>query len=122
MMVRTVVTMRRRRRRRNSSDDKYSTGDNDSCYGYLSFLTAITHIMPLIIIMITRELPSGKPTITSAHNLSSNSIKISWRPPNDSTINGEFLGYQVSVSIIITLNYVSFATNYIIVDNHYFLP
>ena len=119
MMMRTVVTMRRRI----FSDDKCSTGDNDSFYGNLSSLTAITLIMPLLIlIMITRELPSGKPTITSAHNLSSNSIKISWRPPNDSTINGEFLGYQVSVSIIITFNYVIFATNYIIVDNHYFLP
>ena len=49
----------------------------------------------MVTITLLRELPSGKPTITSAHNLSSSSIKISWRPPNDSTINGEFLGYQV---------------------------
>jgi len=46
--------------------------------------------------MTLREVPSGKPTITAAHNLSASSIKISWRPPNISSINGEFLGYQVS--------------------------
>lgn len=46
--------------------------------------------------MTLREVPSGKPTITAAHNLSSSSIKMSWRAPNVSTINGEFLGYQVS--------------------------
>jgi len=46
--------------------------------------------------MTLRELPSGKPTITAAHNLSSSSIKITWRAPNASSINGEFLGYQVS--------------------------
>ena len=46
--------------------------------------------------MTLREVPSGKPTITAAHNISSNSIKLSWRPPNSSTINGEFLGYQIS--------------------------
>merc|ERR1719232_845756 len=46
--------------------------------------------------MTLREEPSGKPTITAAHNISSNSIKLSWRPPEKSSINGEFLGYQVS--------------------------
>ena len=27
---------------------------------------------------------------------SSNSIKVSWKPPDVDTINGEFLGYQIS--------------------------
>eukprot|EP00095_Tigriopus_kingsejongensis_P008769 maker-scaffold151_size306168-snap-gene-2.8 protein:Tk08769 transcript:maker-scaffold151_size306168-snap-gene-2.8-mRNA-1 annotation:"unnamed protein product" len=47
--------------------------------------------------MITlREVPSGKPTITAAHNTSSTSIQISWRPPNVKTIHGEFLGYRIA--------------------------
>lgn len=47
--------------------------------------------------MITlREVPSGKPTITSAHNTSSDSIYLAWEPPHPSTLHGEFLGYQLS--------------------------
>eukprot|EP00094_Tigriopus_californicus_P012020 TCALIF_11614-PA protein Name:"Similar to Ptp99A Tyrosine-protein phosphatase 99A (Drosophila melanogaster)" AED:0.07 eAED:0.07 QI:0/0.7/0.45/0.81/1/1/11/539/1209 len=47
--------------------------------------------------MITlREVPTGKPTITAAHNTSSTSIQISWRPPNQKTIHGEFLGYRIA--------------------------
>ena len=46
--------------------------------------------------MITlRESPSGKPTITSAHNTTSSSIYLAWEPPHPSTLHGEFLGYQV---------------------------
>ena len=41
-------------------------------------------------------VPSGKPTITAAHNTSSTSIQLIWRPPPKSSINGEFLGYQIS--------------------------
>lgn len=52
--------------------------------------------LPSYHMMTLREVPDGKPTITAAHNLSSSSIKISWRAPNTSTINGEFLGYQIS--------------------------
>ena len=40
--------------------------------------------------------PSGKPTITAAHNTSSTSIQLSWRPPPTSSLNGEFLGYRIS--------------------------
>lgn len=40
--------------------------------------------------------PSGKPTITTAHNKSSSSIHISWRPPHPDTIHGEFLGYRIT--------------------------
>lgn len=43
-----------------------------------------------------REVPSGKPTITAAHNTSSTSIQLSWRPPHPSTIHGEFLGYRIA--------------------------
>ena len=47
--------------------------------------------------MITlREVPSGKPTITSAHNTSSDSIFLAWEPPHPGTLHGEFLGYQLS--------------------------
>ena len=47
--------------------------------------------------MITlREEPSGKPTITSAHNTSSDSLFLAWEPPHPSTLHGEFLGYQLS--------------------------
>lgn len=47
--------------------------------------------------MITlREVPSGKPTITAAHNTSSSSIQLSWRPPHPSTLHGEFLGYRIA--------------------------
>ncbi len=41
-------------------------------------------------------VPSGKPTITAAHNTSSTSIQISWRPPEPSSLHGEFLGYRVA--------------------------
>ena len=47
--------------------------------------------------MITlRERPSGKPTITSAHNTTSQAIYLAWEPPHPSTLHGEFLGYQLS--------------------------
>ncbi|XP_071054817.1 putative receptor-type tyrosine-protein phosphatase mosPTP-1 isoform X3 [Onthophagus taurus] len=47
--------------------------------------------------MVTlREAPTGKPTITTAHNTSSTSLHISWRPPHRDTIHGEFLGYRIS--------------------------
>ena len=42
------------------------------------------------------SVPSGKPTITAAHNTSSTSLQLIWRPPPKSSINGEFLGYQIS--------------------------
>lgn len=41
-------------------------------------------------------VPSGKPTITAAHNTSSTSLQLIWRPPPKSSINGEFLGYQIT--------------------------
>lgn len=40
--------------------------------------------------------PIGKPTITVAHNTSSNSIYLSWRPPSADEIFGEFLGYRIT--------------------------
>ena len=47
--------------------------------------------------MITlREVPSRKPTITSAHNTSSDSIFLAWEPPHPGTLHGEFLGYKLS--------------------------
>lgn len=40
--------------------------------------------------------PIGKPTITVAHNTSSNSIYLSWKPPSADEIFGEFLGYRIT--------------------------
>ncbi|CAG2115739.1 unnamed protein product, partial [Medioppia subpectinata] len=39
--------------------------------------------------------PDGKPTVVSAGNLSSSSLRVEWLPPNRNTIHGEFLGYRV---------------------------
>ena len=47
-------------------------------------------------LFILLAVPSGKPTITAAHNTSSTSLQLIWRPPPKSSINGEFLGYQIS--------------------------
>ncbi|XP_055371784.1 protein sidekick-1-like [Condylostylus longicornis] len=47
-------------------------------------------------IVTLREAPTGKPTTTAAHNTSSSSIFISWKPPPASTILGEFLGYRIT--------------------------
>ena len=41
-------------------------------------------------------VPDGKPQVTSAHNSSYNSIYMTWKPPQRSTINGEFLGYRLA--------------------------
>ncbi|XP_046407157.1 tyrosine-protein phosphatase 99A [Ischnura elegans] len=47
--------------------------------------------------MVTlREVPDGKPLITTAHNTSASSLLISWKPPPRDTIHGEFLGYRIS--------------------------
>lgn len=42
------------------------------------------------------SVPTGKPTITTAHNTSATAIHISWRPPHKETIHGEFLGYRIA--------------------------
>lgn len=47
-------------------------------------------------IFTLREVPSGKPTITAAHNTSSTSIHMIWISPPKSSLNGEFLGYRIS--------------------------
>ena len=47
--------------------------------------------------MVTlREPPSGAPTITAAHNLTSRSLYLAWEPPHPLTVNGEFLGYRLT--------------------------
>lgn len=40
--------------------------------------------------------PTGKPVTTTAHNTSSTSIFIAWKPPPLNTIYGEFLGYRIT--------------------------
>ncbi|CAL4083881.1 unnamed protein product [Meganyctiphanes norvegica] len=48
--------------------------------------------------MVTlRELPEGKPVFTAAHNASSTSLDLQWKPPAITTIHGEFLGYKITV-------------------------
>ena len=43
-----------------------------------------------------RELPGDKPRVTSAHNISSNSVYLAWEKPNLDIVHGELLGYQLS--------------------------
>ncbi|XP_065074555.1 tyrosine-protein phosphatase 99A isoform X1 [Ochlerotatus camptorhynchus] len=43
-----------------------------------------------------REVPTGKPVTTIAHNTSATSVYISWKPPPPETILGEFLGYRIT--------------------------
>ena len=43
-----------------------------------------------------RSVPDGKPQVTSAHNSSSTSIYLNWKPPPKSSIHGEFLGYRLA--------------------------
>ncbi|XP_065074561.1 protein sidekick-1-like [Ochlerotatus camptorhynchus] len=43
-----------------------------------------------------REVPTGKPVTTIAHNTSASSLYISWKPPPPDTILGEFLGYRIT--------------------------
>lgn len=46
--------------------------------------------------MVTlREVPDGRPVITSSGNVSSTSISLTWNPPPKHTIHGEFLGYKI---------------------------
>ncbi|XP_069961785.1 tyrosine-protein phosphatase 99A isoform X2 [Bactrocera oleae] len=47
-------------------------------------------------IVTLREAPTGKPIPTTAHNTSSTSVYISWKPPPADTILGEFLGYRIT--------------------------
>ena len=42
-----------------------------------------------------REVPDGKPEITSHSNDSSTSITIHWKPPEAHQLHGEFLGYRI---------------------------
>lgn len=44
-------------------------------------------------------VPIGKPVTTIAHNTSSSSIYISWKPPPPDTILGEFLGYRITYRV-----------------------
>lgn len=36
---------------------------------------------------------------TAAHNTSSTSVRISWKPPPLDTIHGEFLGYRITYRV-----------------------
>ncbi|CAH0561936.1 unnamed protein product [Brassicogethes aeneus] len=44
----------------------------------------------------SQPMPTGKPTITTAHNTSASAIHISWRAPPSDMIHGEFLGYRIA--------------------------
>eukprot|EP00092_Neocalanus_flemingeri_P005720 GFUD01006160.1.p1 GENE.GFUD01006160.1~~GFUD01006160.1.p1 ORF type:complete len:1193 (+),score=156.97 GFUD01006160.1:67-3645(+) len=85
-----------------SAETSYNVTNLQPFSVYSFKVTAVNKIglsnqsLPSYHMMTLREVPSGKPTITAAHNLSSNSIKILWRAPNASSINGEFLGYRIS--------------------------
>lgn len=49
-----------------------------------------------LILSFHPTVPIGKPVTTIAHNTSSNSIYVSWKPPPLDTIFGEFLGYRIT--------------------------
>ncbi|XP_037070696.1 tyrosine-protein phosphatase 99A-like isoform X1 [Pollicipes pollicipes] len=52
---------------------------------------------PSYFMVTLRQLPSTRPVLVSAHNASANSIELVWRPPASlKTMNGEFLGYQLT--------------------------
>lgn len=46
-------------------------------------------------LLLPSTAPKGKPELIVAHNTSSSSIYLSWRPPAVETIFGEFLGYRI---------------------------
>ncbi|KAK3870989.1 hypothetical protein Pcinc_023822 [Petrolisthes cinctipes] len=52
---------------------------------------------PLSTIPSPTRLPEGKPIFTAAHNASSTSILLHWKPPSQSTVHGEFLGYRITL-------------------------
>ena len=41
--------------------------------------------------------PSGKPTVIKTFSPTSDSVEVVWRPPDRSEMNGEFIGYRMSV-------------------------
>ena len=67
----------------------------------------VSFINPLITPSPSLTVPSGKPTITAAHNTSSTSIRLSWRAPHPSTIHGEFLGYRIAFRFIFYMTFSS---------------
>jgi receptor-type tyrosine-protein phosphatase gamma len=52
--------------------------------------------LPSYHMMTLREAPRGKPLIVRVQNLSASSVVVSWRPPDNDTIHGEFLGYRLN--------------------------
>ncbi|XP_037086726.1 neuronal cell adhesion molecule-like [Pollicipes pollicipes] len=47
--------------------------------------------------MVThREHPSGKPTVIQTLSPGPDAIEVVWRPPDASTMNGEFIGHVIS--------------------------
>lgn len=50
----------------------------------------------VLFVFVAAAVPDGKPQVISAHNTSSTSIYLSWKPPPRSTIHGEFLGYRLA--------------------------
>ena len=94
-----------------SAASSVATGDNETVYSVTGLHPFSVYSFKVLAVngvglsqeseqsyyMITlREKPSGKPTITSAHNTTSRSLYLSWEPPHTSTLHGEFLGYQLS--------------------------
>lgn len=61
---------------------------------FVFFLIFFSSVLLLVI-----SVPTGKPVTTIAHNTSSSSIYISWKPPAPDTILGEFLGYRITYRI-----------------------
>ena len=73
-----------------------------SCHRACIYLTRminrVLHFVPFRLFYVSRThlVPDGKPTVMSAHNSSSTSIYLNWKPPPKSSIHGEFLGYRLA--------------------------
>lgn len=64
-------------------------------------ISRVDTVVVVVLVLISSfalasTVPDGKPQVTSAHNSSSTSIYLNWKPPPKSSIHGEFLGYRLA--------------------------
>lgn len=72
----------------------------DNCLREWSISRVDTVVVVVLVLIssfaLASTVPDGKPQVTSAHNSSSTSIYLNWKPPPKSSIHGEFLGYRLA--------------------------
>lgn len=69
---------------------------NESDQSCFAFNSIFSHLFLFFSGVCLNIVPDGKPQVTSAHNSSSTSIYLNWKPPPKSSIHGEFLGYRLA--------------------------